>query len=334
MKAIRTTPHYPTEMGIENVSDIEARITVYPFEKGYGITVAHPLRRVLLSSSVGFAPIAVKIEGVAHEFDSIRGMLEDVTEFIINLKNIRFRLKQELARAVVNYKFFGPREVKGIDLENDEVEIVTPENYLVTLNEDANFEFTLIIERGMGYVPSEEIREIVKEEGFIPLDAFFMPVQKAIYNIENVLIEDNPNFEKVIFNIKTDGQVDPVTVFKNAIDTFYRQMAIFNKSLNLSVDIDIGQSEDDTELEKLMFRIDELELSARSFNCLDRANIKYIGEIALMSESDLMKVKNLGKKSLDEIKDKLEEIGFPAGTKFSDKLENKFKKKLTELKGS
>ena len=175
MRKITTSAHMPTEIKVENVSENVAKIIAYPFETGYAVTLAHPLRRLLYTSTVGFAPTAVKIEGVSHEFDSMRGMLEDVAAFIINLKGLRFKIKSDSKREVVEYVFKGPKEIYGKDLLNDVVEIVNPEGYLATINEDAELKFTLVVEKGIGYVPSEEIRDYVDGD-FIALDAFFTPI--------------------------------------------------------------------------------------------------------------------------------------------------------------
>ena len=192
MRKITTSAYMPTEISVESISENVARITAYPFETGYAVTLAHPLRRLLYSSTVGFAATGVKIEGVSHEFDSMRGMLEDVAQFIINLKNIRFKLKNESECEVVEYSFKGPKEIKAGDLKSDVVDIVNPDAYLATINEDAELKFSVIIQKGIGYVPSEEIRDNT-EEGYIALDAFFTPVKKAVYELVNVLVEDNPD---------------------------------------------------------------------------------------------------------------------------------------------
>ncbi len=327
MKKIKTSPLLPEEFIVEQISDNEANIIAYPFETGYAVSLAHPLRRFLLSSSVGYAPIAIKIEGAKHEFDSVRGMLEDISDFIINLKGIRFRLKNDVKEAEINYSFVGPCEIKGSDLINEDVDVVTPDAFLATLNEDATLDFTLKIHQGIGYVPSEEIRDEI-EEGFIALDAFFTPVRKATYSIENVLVEDNPNFEKVVINIVTDGQISPLDAFRNALSVMHAQMAVFSSEISVQAPATIERAEASEEIEKLTARIEDLGLSARSFNCLDRSDIKYIGEIVMMSQNDLKNVKNLGKKSYEEIVEKLEEAGFQVGQPLSDETVAVLKKKI------
>ncbi len=334
MNNIKTSPYKPTNIDINMIGDNKAQIVAYPFESGYGITLAHPIRRLLLSSSVGFAPIAIKIDGATHEFDSVRGMSEDVAIFIINLKNIRFKLKDGVEKAIVEYSFKGSKEINGSDLETDEVEIVTKDTYLATINEDAALKFSLIIEKGIGYVPSEEIRDLVKKEdsGYIALDAFFTPIKNVVYDIENILIEDNPNYEKVIFTIVTDGQIDPINAFKNALSVMYEQMEVFKKELEINSADKFEIQEDLVELKVLTQKIEDLNLSARSFNCLDRGEIKYLGELALMNETELKEIKNLGKKSLDEIKAKLDEVGFPVEKSLNEELKTALSKKIKKLK--
>jgi len=330
MKKIKTSPFMPSEVEVYQTDKNSIRIEAYPFESGYAISIAHPLRRLLLSSSIGYAPIAIKIDGVAHEFDSVRGMLEDVAVFIINLKNIRFKIRDESDKKEVSYEFNGPKEIYGKDLENEDIQIVTPDAFLATLNEDANLKFSLIIHKGIGYVPSEEIREELPQ-GYLPLDAFFTPVKKAVYDIEKILVEDNPNFEKIVFNIETDGQIDPVTAFKDALSVMQSQMSVFNKELNVQVEKESAKNSDSAEIKKLLQKIDLLNLSARSHNCLERAGIEYIGELVLMDEDELKNIKNLGKKSLEEIKEKLEELGFTKENLDKDILDT-LKKKLENLK--
>ncbi|EQB39254.1 DNA-directed RNA polymerase subunit alpha [Sulfurimonas hongkongensis] len=332
MKKIKTTPLAPQEFEVEQISENEANIMAYPFETGFAISLAHPLRRFLLSSSVGYAPIAIKIEGAKHEFDSVRGMLEDISDFILNLKEIRFKLKDEASEAEVSYSFSGPCTIKGCDLSNDVVEVVTPDAHLATLNEDSNLNFVIKIAQGIGYVPSEDTHDEL-EDGYIALDAYFTPVRSATYKIENVLVEDNPNFERVVLNIRTDGQVTPLDAFKNSLEVMYAQLAVFNSEISIKAATTIERVEENPDLKKLVTHIDSLGLSARSFNCLDRSDIKLVGEIALMSQNDLKNVKNLGKKSYDEIVEKLQEFGFAVGADLADDVVSALKKKIEATQG-
>lgn len=332
MKNIKTSAYTPTEFTIENISDTVAKISAWPFEIGYGITLAHPLRRLLYTSTIGYAPTAIHIEGVTHEFDSMHGMLEDVAFFIINLKKLRFKLKSNSDKESVEFSFKGPKEIHGKDLSNSQVEVVNADAYLATINEDAELKFTLVIEKGIGYVPSEETKELLNDSKFIALDAFFTPVREATYDIEKVLFEDNPDYEKVILTITTDGQISPNEAFQNALEAMYKQLSVFDKITNVRNIIKTQASNNELESTKLLQNIADLNLSARSFNCLKKVGVVYIGELALMSVNELAGLKNLGKKSLDEIKNIMESIGFPIGSsKLGDNREL-LEKKIAELK--
>ncbi|WP_428025564.1 DNA-directed RNA polymerase subunit alpha [Arcobacter sp.] len=331
MKKFADTPFLPTEVEIEAISETEAKISAYPFESGFAITLAHPLRRLLLSSSVGYSPIAVKIEGASHEFDSLRGMLEDIAIFIINLKNIKFKIVGDESQVEVEYSFNGPKEIKGSDLVNSEVEVVSPEAHLATINSDCNLTFSVIIQKGIGYMPSEDIRDMVSSD-YIPLDAFFTPVKKVVYDIEKMLVEDNPNFEKAVFTVQTNGQITPINAFKEAVSVMYSQMSVFNKVFDLSEVTVSDSSEEPVELKDLIVKIDDLNLSARSFNSLDRAGLKYLGELVLMSEVEVKNIKNLGKKSYDEIADKLASLGFPVENTLPENIASALRRKLEQFK--
>jgi len=328
MNKIKTELIIPSEVSYEENAN-KAKIEIYPFESGFGVSVAHPIRRTLIASTPGFAPVAMKIEGVKHEFDSLKGMLEDIASFIINLKNIRFKIK-EGDEVIVNYHFVGPKEIKGADLENDQVEIVTPETYIATLNEEGELKLTLIIKKGMGFVAVENFRDMLPD-GFIGLDAYFSPIKKVVYNIENILVEDDPNFEKVIFEIETDGQISPIDAFKTAIDTYLKQFNIFTKEFN--IDTKVAQNIELDESYNVLFEpIESLNLRSRSFNALDRAGIKYVGELVLMGKEKLSNIKNLGAKSLEEIFEKLEEIGFSISKALPLEIKKVIEEKLLKLK--
>ncbi len=332
MNKIKTEVLIPSEFSYKK-EDNKAVIEVYPFEAGFGVSVAHPIRRTLISATLGFAPVALKIEGVKHEFDSLKGMLEDVASFIINLKSIRFKIKDENKdEIVVNYHFVGPKEIRGEDLINEEVDVVTPNEYIATLNDEGELNLSLIIKKGMGFVAVENYRDELPE-GYIGLDAYFSPIKKVIYNIENMLVEDDPNFEKVIFEVETDGQIDPIDAFKDAINTYLNQFAVFSKEFKLE-----PKQKEEVELPQeynvLFEPIENLNLRSRSFNALDRAGIKYIGELVLMGKEKIANIKNLGTKSLEEIYEKLEEIGFSINKPLPLNIKKVVEDKLAKLKES
>ncbi len=218
----------------------------------------------------------------------------------------------------MSYSFSGHKDITAEDLNNDQIEVVNDDLHLATLNEDAQLNFTIVISKGIGYVPSEDLMDEVPT-GTIPLDAFFIPVRKANYKIEPVLVEDNPNYEKIIFDIITDGQIGPVEAFTNALETMNRQLSVFNGVLDVDINITpIKRAADDGELKPFLQSVDALGLSARSYNSLDRAGIKYLGEMVLMTETEIKTIKNLGKKSLDEINECIEEQGFGSQYELSD----------------
>ena len=331
MKKIKVTPDVPNEVGMVETGENRAQISAWPFEPGFAITLAHPLRRLLLGSSVGYAPISLKIEGVLHEFDSVRGMKEDIAVFIMNLKNIRFIIKDELDRAVVNYNFSGPKEIKASDLANDQVEVINGDSLLATLNEDAELNFTIEIARGIGYVPSEELRDTVDSEA-IALDAFFTPVRSANYKIETVLVDDDPTYEKIIFDIETDGQITPREAFGNALETMNKQLNVFGAVFDIDLEATKTKGKSESALKTLLIPVDMLGFSARSSNSLERAGIKFIGELVLMSENEIKSIKNLGKKSLDEIMHTLESHGFGKDYELDGKLRADLIEKIKQLK--
>jgi len=258
-------------------------------------------------------------------------MKEDIAVFIINLKNIRFKIKDELDRAVATYSFSGPKEIKSGDLANDQIEVIDSDLLLATLNDDAELKFTIEFAKGIGYVPSEELHNSVDSEA-IALDAFFTPVRKANYRIENVLYEDNPSYEKIVFDIETDGQITPTEAFGNALEVMNKQMSVFGKVFDLDLEATKTKGKSESVLKTLLIPIDMLGFSARSSNSLDRAGIKYIGELVLMSESEIKSIKNLGKKSLDEILSTLEAQGFGKDYSLDGKVRADLIEKIEQLK--
>ena len=337
MDIFRTIPYIPNEIKIEDIGENRIRVSVWPFEPRSAITFAHPLRRLLYSCTPGYAPVMLHIDGVAHEFDSVRGITEDVTPFIVNLKSIYFAGKgSEVKDTIrVNYEFTGPMELRGANLVNDEVDVVNKDAYLATINEDAKFSFSLVIKRSIDFMPSELVRkdkDFTGEVGLIPLDAFFSPVKEAVYRIEDVLVEDNPNFEKIVFEIETKGQVAPIDAFKNAVAVAQTQLNIFGEDVAVLSPDSGNAAEDVVDIKNLLVKIDTLNLSTRCFHCLDKIGIQYIGELVMMSENDLKNIKNMGRKSFDEIAEKLSSFGYPIGTSLSTEVLEAFNKKIGRSK--
>ncbi|EJF06956.1 DNA-directed RNA polymerase, alpha subunit [Thiovulum sp. ES] len=330
MRRIKTTPLIPDRFEIEEINEREILLKVSPFEIGYAISVAHPLKRLLMSSSVGFAPVAIRVENASHEFDNISGMLEDISELLINLKSIRFKLKNGLEKTEVSYSFKGPKEIYGSDLETDDVEIVSPENFLATLNDDGELNFDLIIYKGTGYVPSEDIRETVLEEreNFIPLDAYFTPVKKANYRIDNVLVDENPNYEMIVFDIESDGQIPPRVLVGETLKVLEGQLSILQhvfgdknliepapkkgkklpkkdtKAEKKKTPTKLSKSEE-AIVEKLTLEIKDLGLQPRFANTLNASGHRFVGDVAFLEDKELEEIKNFGATSIKALKDAL-----------------------------
>lgn len=330
MKAIKIFPYIPDNISVEQISDNRVKISAYPFETGYAITLAHPIRRLIMSSSVGYAIVGIKINGVTHEFDSIRGMVEDVSLFIINLKKLQFKLRNDEETSVtLSYSLSGEKVVTGADFNNDIVEVINPNIYVATINSDTNIEFSIIVNKGIGYIPSEDLRGMIPES-FIPIDAYFTPVKKVIYEIENVLVKDDPTFEKIIFDIETDGRITAIEAFRHAISIMNKQMGIFNSELKIADHNTKEVEQEPSELKVLFQTIDTLNFSARCSNCLDKINLKYIGELLLMKESEIRNIKNLGKKSYDEIVEKIQAIGYQVGEALPNNIKEILNKKFNK----
>lgn len=335
MKSIKIRPYIPEKLEIEELAPNHIRLHAYPFEPGYGITIAHPVRRLLLSSSVGYAPIGIKIDGVRHEFDTVRGVAEDVAPFIVNIKNLNFKVNEDMQQQEkfeLHYEFHGPMELRGEHLSNDSINVLDVDSHLANINSDAKLKFSLLIQKGLGYVASEVIREEISSD-YIPLDAFFNPVKQAKYDLDSILHEGDTNFEKIIFEVETNGQIEPMEAFKDAVAIMHSQMSVFGAELS-DVPTSNGRLSDDSpELKVLLSSVEILNLEHRPSNCLQKSNIKYIGELVLMSESDLKNIKNLGKRSFDEITAKLNEVGYAVGADLPHELATTLNKRLAKLKG-
>ena len=286
------------------------KFVVEPLERGYGTTLGNSLRRILLSSLPGVAVTSVKIDGILHEFSTIPGVKEDVTEIILNLKKIAVRLTGENEKRVVINEV-GPKEVTTADIIKDsDIEIFNPELHIATLDEDTTLVMEINLARGRGYVPAEMNKDENTLISMIPTDSIFTPVRKCNFTVENTRVGQVTDYDKLILEIWTDGSITP----SEGVSIGAK---IMQEHLKLFVDLNDSAEGMDILVEKpgnpatqaLEMTIEELELSVRSFNCLKRAAINTVEELTMKSEEDMMKVRNLGKKSLDEVKHKLEELG-------------------------
>ena len=286
------------------------KFVVEPLERGYGTTLGNSLRRILLSSLPGVAVTSVKIDGILHEFSTIPGVKEDVTEIILNLKKLAIKMTGENEKRVIINEV-GPKEVTAADIRGDaDIEIFNPELHIATLDENTTLVMEINLARGRGYVPAENNKDESTPISVIPTDSIYTPVRKCNFTVENTRVGQVTDYDKLILEIWTDGSVTP----REGVSIGAK---IMQEHLNLFVGLDdsaegmeiMVEKEENQKDKALEMTIEELELSVRSFNCLKRAAINTVEELTQKSEEDMMKVRNLGKKSLDEVKNKLEELG-------------------------
>lgn len=292
-----------------------AKFIVKPLEKGFGVTLGNSLRRVLLSSMMGSAVTAVKFEGVLHEFSTIPDVLEDVSDIILNLKQVRFR-QYTSDTFTLRISKNGPGIVTAADIQtNDKIEILNPNQHIATLGNSARFNAELIVSYGRGYAPVENRSEQLPV-GYIAIDALHSPIRKVNYSVTNARVGQRTDYDALVLEVWTDGSLKPDESVSLASKILKEQLQIFltfDESLEPSEEM---KSMGNSSLNENLFRsVDDLELSVRSANCLKNANIRYIGELVVRSEAEMLKTKNFGRKSLNEIKEILTEMGLGLGMK-------------------
>ncbi len=306
----------PKRLDTENGEspDNYRKFSCEPLERGFGLTLGNALRRVLLSSLQGAAITSVEIKGILHEFSTIPGIKEEVTDIVLNLKSTLIKMHTEGPKTATIHKK-GPCEVNAGDIEVDSsVEILNPDLHIATLGEEAEIEMELTITTGRGYVVAEKTREEEQTIGSIPIDAIFSPIRKVNYNVTNARVGQQTDFDKLTMEIWTDGSVKPDDALAFAAKILKGQLTIFiNFEEIAEEELPPEQEESEKPNENLFRAVDELELSVRSANCLQNANIKYIGELAQRSETEMLKTKNFGRKSLNEIRDILAGMGLSLG---------------------
>ena len=290
-----------------------------PLERGFGITLGNSLRRVLLSSLQGAAIVSVKFDEVLHEFSTITGVLEDVTDIILNLKEIKLKVT-DVEEAVIYLHREGEGTVTAGDIEpNDLVEVLNPDQHIATLNKEATLNMEMVVRTGKGYVPAENSKPANIPIGVIPMDAVFSPIQKVNYVVTNARVGQVTDYDKLTLEIWTDGSVFPEDAVAFAAKILKEQM---NPFINFEEEPEPVEEEEDEENEKLnenLFRpVSDLELSVRSANCLQNAKISLIGELVQKTDAEMLKTKNFGRKSLNEIKAILEEMGLSLGMKLNN----------------
>jgi DNA-directed RNA polymerase subunit alpha len=308
----------PKNIEAEKLSETYGRFVAKPLERGYGTTLGNSLRRVLLSSINGAAIVAVRIENVDHEFSTVPGIKEDVTDIVLNLKQVDIRyLGEHDTTLYLRSKAPGVLYARDLEIGSD-VEILNPEQPICTVGEDGKISMELIVRHGRGYVSGEENRTEDTPEGFLTIDAMFAPVRRVAYNVTTTRVGHMTDYDKLTLEIWTNGAVRPDDALAYAAKIIKEQLTVF-VNFDESEEYDRREEEKDDDRPKLndnLFKtVDSLELSVRAANCLENANIKYIGELVTRSESDMLKTKNFGRKSLNEIKDILAEMGLSLGMK-------------------
>jgi DNA-directed RNA polymerase subunit alpha len=297
-----------------DLSDGYGRFECAPLERGFGLTLGNALRRVLLSSLTGSAITAVRIEGIQHEFTTIPGVVEDVTDLVLNLKEVRLRMNSAGPKEIKISKK-GPGLVTVADFESPDqtVEFLNIDHHIATLSDDAEFELTATVSLGKGFVLAERNASEEQPVGTVPIDSNYSPVRKVNYTVTNARVGQETDYDRLTLELWTDGSVAPADALAFAAKILKDQLSIF---INFEEDVERAVAEDRAavKLNDVLLRpVDELELSVRSANCLQNAEIKYIGELVQRTESEMLKTKNFGRKSLNELKKILDELGLDFG---------------------
>ncbi|MCH7679497.1 DNA-directed RNA polymerase subunit alpha [candidate division KSB1 bacterium] len=304
------------EIDEANYSDSFGRFILQPLERGFGVTIGNSLRRILLSSLPGAAISMIRVDGVLHELTTIPGVVEDVAEMILNLKEVRFKLMTKRPEKLTVH-LEGPRDFKAGDIQNGttEFEILNPDHHIATLNNEANFDIEFRISRGHGYVPAEENKQPDQPIGSIPIDAIYTPIKRVSYNVENTRLEDRTDYEKLILEVETDGSITPDDALTYAAKILKDHVQLFiNFDIEPEEEEPVEVDEEVLQIRRLLkMPVDELELSVRSYNCLMAANIKTIGDLVKRDEPEMLKFRNFGRKSLQELTKILEEKGLHFG---------------------
>lgn len=291
-----------------------------PLERGFGITLGNALRRVLLSSIQGAAITSVRFDGVYHEFTTIPGVKEDCTELILNLKQVRFKVYTEGAKTVY-LKCEGEKDLKGGDIVcGSNIKVLNPDVHVATLSKDAKLNIEMVVKKGKGYVPAERNVEEGQPIGVIPIDSIFSPVEKVNFTVTNTRVGHRTDYDRLTMEVWTDGSILPENAVGVAAKILQDQAQVF---INIDVEeieekVHEQEEKEETLNENIFKSVDELELSVRAANCLKNANIKYIGELVQKTEQEMLKTKNFGRKSLNELQEIIEKMGLSFGMELKD----------------
>ena len=302
----------PTEIQVEDINETTSKITLEPLERGFGHTLGNALRRILLSSMPGAAITDVKIEGISHEYSTIEGIREDVIDILLNLKDMPVNLLEGTS-AEIKLDMAGPSEVTASSFEvPGNVELVNSDHHVASLVDKVNLTLTATVKTGRGYEPADLRGEEETQVGALKVDASFSPVKRVAYSVENARFEKRTDLDKLIVELETDGTLNPKEAIEHSATIMQQQLAAF---VNLDAIAEQEAKKEQNDFDPLLMRsIEELELTVRSTNCLKAESIFLIGDLIQRSEFDLLKTPNLGKKSLNEIKDVLASKGFALGT--------------------
>jgi DNA-directed RNA polymerase subunit alpha len=310
----------PEKVVMEKADDFHGLFEFKPLEKGYGVTIGNAIRRILLSSLEGYAVTGVKIPGVLHEFSTIEGIVEDVSEVVLNLKMIRLKKVSDHIDTKISIPLKGLSEFKAGDLErfSSSFKVLNPELVICTINANLNIDIELTVDKGRGYVPAEDNKPAEQVFGFIPIDAIFTPIKNVKYSVENTRVEQRTDFEKLILDIETDGSIHPEEALKGAAKILIQHFRLFSDE-NISVDdhkeVELPEIDESVlQMRKLLkTNLSDMDLSVRAYNCLKAADIKTLGDLVRLEVSDMMKFRNFGKKSLTELEQLVAEKGLTFG---------------------
>ncbi|MCP4457709.1 MAG: DNA-directed RNA polymerase subunit alpha [Cytophagales bacterium] len=298
----------PDRVVMEKADDFHGLFTFKPLEKGYGVTVGNALRRILLSSLEGYAITGIKIPGVLHEFSTIKGVVEDVTEIILNLKMVRFKKLEDTVDSKITVAVSNKTELTAGDLAKatNSFEILNPDLVICNLDKSAKFEIEMSVEKGRGYVSADDNKSENENVGYISIDSIFTPIKNVKYSIENTRIEQKTDFEKLVMDIETDGSIHPEDALKSAAYILIQHFMLFSDQ-NMIMDTQDASEPEQVDEELLHMRkllktqLNDLDLSVRAYNCLKAAEVRTLGDLVRLEISDMMKFRNFGKKSLAEL---------------------------------
>ncbi|WP_375561870.1 DNA-directed RNA polymerase subunit alpha [Bernardetia sp. OM2101] len=311
----------PDKVVMEKADDFHGIFEFKPLEPGYGVTVGNALRRVLLSSLEGYAIIGIKMGSVLHEFSTVEGVVEDVSEIILNLKMLRLKkLVEDESSQKITIQLSGKSELTGKDITDatNEFEVLNPELVICHMDESVELELELFLDKGRGYVPAEENRQAENSSSYIPIDAIYTPIKNVTYSIENTRVEQKTDYEKLVMDIQTDGSIHPEDALKGAAHLLMRHLALISDQ-NITLDYLETQQEEEVDEEFVRMRkqlktaLSEMDLSVRAYNCLKAANIRTLGDLVSLEISDMMKFRNFGKKSLTELEQLVSDLGLTFG---------------------